>query len=289
MTTQVALIDTTGHIDPTLVQDAVVALNSQATSDLPSCWPGISATVVYLSSVQNLGPNIWPVFLVAKLPPGEGGFHQDNNNQPYAKVIATPEDPTWTVDASHEIVEMLVDPYGNKMQTSTAITISGNGVQDTSGQFQYLVEAADPCEANDYAYQIQGIAVSDFITPNFYDAEVAPGVKYSFRGNIKQPRQLLPGGYISYIDIAANEWKQILWVDPSQAPQYNDLGPAGTQAATQGYRQWVHERMAKTGHAGQMDKARTVEGLRSGVREAMDSHRKTRKYMADRHAGRYHL
>lgn len=73
------------------------------------------------------------MFLVRSLPPGEGGYHTDKHNQPYAKVIASANDDSWTVDASHEIIEMLIDPYGNRMQTSESIAISGNDVVDHLG------------------------------------------------------------------------------------------------------------------------------------------------------------
>jgi hypothetical protein len=123
-------------------------------------------------------------------------------------VIATPGNEDWTIDASHETIEMLVDPYGNRLQSSTAITISANGqVEDTVGQFNYLVEACDPCEADSYAYSIQGFAMSDFLTPHYYDSTVKAGTRYSFNGSITAPRQMLPGGYISYVDMETNEWQ----------------------------------------------------------------------------------
>ena len=165
----------------------------------------------------------------------------DQHNQPYAKVIANPGSDEWTIDASHETLEMLVDPYGNRLQSSTAIAISGDSVTDSTGQFNYLVEACDPCEADGYAYSIQGVAVSDFLTPHFYDPVVTPGTRYSYGGNIKAPRQLLPGGYISYIDMETNEWQQILWVDPNKPPTLNDLGPA---PAGKSLRVWVDSKMA---------------------------------------------
>jgi hypothetical protein len=139
-------------------------------------------------------------------------------------VIGTPGSDDWTIDASHETIEMLVDPAGNRLQTSRAITIDGNGVRDGAGEFQYLVEACDPCEANDCAYSIQGIAVSDFITPHFYDPVTTPGTRYSFAGHLTAPRQVLPGGYISFINSESDEWQQILFLGAT--PQLRDLGPA---------------------------------------------------------------
>jgi hypothetical protein len=49
------------------------------------------------------------------------------HNQPYAKVINTPGSDEWTIDASHATLEMFVDPYGNRLQASTAIEIVGGG------------------------------------------------------------------------------------------------------------------------------------------------------------------
>jgi hypothetical protein len=221
--TQVGLVDKTGKLDPQLLQETAAALSIQVARDLAPVW-NVQATVQYLQNPDSIPSGVWPVFLVASLPPGEGGFHLDKKNQPYSEVIGTPDSNDWTIDASHETVEMLVDPAGNRLQTSRAIEISGAGVQDTTGQFEYLVEACDPCEANNYAYSINGIAVSDFITPNFYDAKASPGTKYSFGGNIERPRQILPGGYISFVNAETQELEQILFLGAK--PVLHKLGPA---------------------------------------------------------------
>ena len=238
---QVGLVDTTGELDIELVQAAAAALNIQVTRDLPQFW-NVTATVQYLTNKAKIPVGVWPVRLVGSLPPGEGGFHLDKHNQPYAKVIGTPDDPSWTIDASHEILEMLVDPYGNRMQSSKAIAIDGKNIEDATGEFNYLVEACDPCEANNFSYAIQGIAVSDFITPHFYDPLATPGTRYSFSGAINAPRQILPGGYISYVDQETDEWQQILYLDPNAAPILKDLGPA----AARSMREWIDNEMAKS-------------------------------------------
>jgi hypothetical protein len=119
---------------------------------------------------------------------------------------------------------MLVDPYGNRLQSSKSIKIVGNSVEDGDGEFEYLVEACDPCEDNDFGYSIQGIVVSDFITPHYYDPVATPATRHSFSGSVTAPRQLLKGGYISFVN--GDELQQILWVDPGQPPQLRNLGPA---------------------------------------------------------------
>ena len=223
---QVGLVDKTGKLDSSLVESTAAALNIQVMRDLPQYW-NVTATVRHLPNAKKIPAGVWPVFLVAQLPPGEGGVHLDKKNQPYSLVIGTPDNDDWTIDASHETLEMLVDPYGNRLQSSRGIKIVGKGVEDTTAEFEYLVEACDPCEGNQYAYSVQGIAVSDFITPHFYDPVVTAGTRYSFGGNIKKPRQLLPGGYISFIDPQKDEWEQILFL--GETPELHTLGSADGQ------------------------------------------------------------
>jgi hypothetical protein len=220
---QVGLVDTTGALDSALLDATAAALNIQVMRDLPQYW-NVQATVRHLQNPKAVPVGVWPVLLVAKLPPGEGGVHLTKKNQPYSLVIATPDSNDWTIDASHETLEMLVDPSGNRLQASRAIKIVGKDTEDTAGEFEYLVEACDPCEANQYAYAINGIAVSDFITPHFYDPVTTSGTRYSFGGNITRPRQILPGGYISFTDPQSDHIEQILYLGPK--PVLRDLGPA---------------------------------------------------------------
>jgi hypothetical protein len=268
MVQQVVIVDQTHHIDQSFLHNAAIALDTQVTRDLPVYWTGISANVSGAPSLSSISPSAWPVFLVKSLPPGEGGYHLDKHNQPYAKIIASPNDDSWTIDASHEIIEMLVDPYGNRMHSSQAIEISGDNVIDGTGVFNYLVEACDPCEANEFAYDINGIAVSDFITPHFYDASSAPNAWYSFTGSIKRPRQLLPGGYITYVQ-PDRKWNQILWVDPNQPPQYKEPNIADD---VRSLRLEIHRAMGDKLDKAKHAQRRKKDGLTESVRKNLASY-----------------
>jgi hypothetical protein len=48
--------------------------------------------------------------------------------------------------------------------------------------------------------------VSDFCTPRFFDPVAAPAIRYSFTGALARPLQVLPGGYISWIN-AGRAWQ----------------------------------------------------------------------------------
>jgi hypothetical protein len=268
---QVGLVDKTGAISAELMQAVASSLTVQVTRDLPQFW-NIQASVTYLPNAAKVPAGVWPVFLVKKLPPDEGGFHLDKHNQPYAEVIASADSDEWTIDASHETIEMLVDPSGNRLQTSTSIEIGNDGkIQDGTGEFGYLVEACDPCEADNYAYPIQGIAVSDFLTPHFYDPIVTTGTRYSFTGAIKAPRQILPGGYISWVNQQTDQVQQLLWVDPSKPPKIVDLGPATGLSL----REWMDNYMRKS--AGKT----TVRVGRGSVNERLMEHCKAKRASLD--------
>jgi len=246
-TIQIGLVDFTGQLNARYVQAAAAAINLQVMQDLPGVWSGIQATVTYLPDPNNLPAGVWPVGLVATLPdPGDGerGIHSDPNQEPCAQVIASPTDDSWTIDASHEILEMLIDPYGKTKRASESIVVDGNGlIQDGGGLANYLVEACDPCEARTCAYPLGGVAVSDFVTPNYYDPAPTAGTSYTFKGNIPAPRRLAPGGYVTFLNLATNTWQQIQWLDPAQPPQLIDN--VGTPMATLSLREWVDSRVAK--------------------------------------------
>jgi hypothetical protein len=220
---RVGLADTTHTVDNQTMAAAAAALNIQVTRDLPKFW-NIDASVEYLPDAHSIPQGVWPVLIVKSLPPDEGGFHMTRHNQPYAKIVVTPGSDEWTVDASHETIEMLVDPNGNRLQTATAIQVKDGEIVDGVGKFEYLVEACDPCEADSSTYAIDGIRVSDFITPDFYDPSPSAAVRYSFNATLTKPRQILPGGYISFVDPRSNELQQILWL--GSTPELRTLGPA---------------------------------------------------------------
>lgn len=237
---QIGLVDKTGHLDADLVQAVANALNVQVTRDLTQFW-NVQATVIHLANATKIPSGVWPVQLVKTLPPGEGGFHLDKHNQPYAEVIASADNDGWTIAASHETLEMLVDPTGNRLQTSRSIDIVNGKIQDGPSEFEYLVEACDPCEADNFAYSIQGVAVSDFLTPHFYDPVTTSGTRYSFTGAITAPRQVLDGGYISFVNQATGEWQQI--TNMNHKPKLVNLGPA-TQMRS--LREFIDNKMTTT-------------------------------------------
>ncbi len=198
--------------------NVAAAINLQASRDLQSIWD-ISSSVTALADPESIEPGVWPVFIVDNVgQDGAVGLHLTDHKQPYALVEAG---PTWSLTASHECLELLVDPSGNRLVSSSAITATADDVKDvTTEKYEYLVEVADPSEDPANAYMIDGVLVSDFYTPHFFDPVVSPGVRYSFTGRIKRPRQVLRNGYISWLNPSLGTMQQLRWFDK---PEIVDL------------------------------------------------------------------
>ena len=226
LTARIGLVDMTGVVDTRLMAAAASALNVQVTRDLPQFWP-VKASVTYLADPHLTAPGTWPVRIVHGLSPSEGGCHIGAHNQPFAKVINTPGGDEWTLDASHEICEMLVDAFGNALQPSAPLAVDDGVLRELDGAAEYLVEACEPCASAACSYEIDGVMVSDFISPRYFDRAAVAGVRYSFAGSIYAPRQILPGGRLSWIDPRTDEVRQVVRLDPASPPSVRNLGLAG--------------------------------------------------------------
>jgi hypothetical protein len=99
-----------------------------------------------------------------------------------------------SVSASHELVEMLVDPAINMMTTGPDPKVI------------YAYESADPVEA--LSFPVSGIAMSDFVYPAYFEDFHKPGsVRFDHLKKVKQPFQILSGGY--QIIFKNGKWSQV--------------------------------------------------------------------------------
>lgn len=101
----------------------------------------------------------------------------------FVKTIAG-DGASLSVAASHELVEMLVDPAINMLTTGP----------DPKAAYAY--EAADPVEADSLAFNVNGFKMTDFIYPSYFEIFRKPdSTKFDYRGKVRKPFQILAGGY----------------------------------------------------------------------------------------------
>jgi hypothetical protein len=201
LTRHVALVSEESKITMRELAAVAGALQKQATRDLGPLWT-LEATVTAYQALDDLPLDYWPVIVMDDIKdPSAAGYHEDKNGQPFALVQYS---RGWTLTASHEVMEMLVDPFGRRL-------VAGESPVKGQGRVRFLTEVCDPCEAEAYAYRINGVVVSDFYTPHYFDPKKATGVRYSFTDAIKEPKQVLRGGYLSWYDAETKTWWQRSW------------------------------------------------------------------------------
>ena len=213
MLQQIALVSQTSRVSLAQLTQASAALQKQVTRDLKPIWE-IDATVDAFGQLRDVPLGYWPVVLRDDIPFPAQGIHLNRaNGDPFALVKVS---SNWPLTTSHECLEMLVDPSGNK-------TAAGNSIKPGQGRVSYLVEVCDPSEAAAFGYTVNGVLVSDFYTPEFFSPATTAGVRYSFVGAIKAPRQVLNGGYLSWFDPASGHAFQLLV--SGNVKRFKDLGP----------------------------------------------------------------
>jgi hypothetical protein len=221
---QVALVSESNKAPMSDLLRVSAALQKQAVRDLAPIWQ-ISATVDAFAKLEDVPDGYWPMIIKDNIgQPGAAGVHMDKDGQPFALITSTDSVDEWSLTASHEMCEMLVDPSGDRQMT-------GDSPMKGQGRVSFLVEVCDPAEAADFAYTVNSIQVSDFYTPHYFDPVASSGVQYSFTGAIKQPRQVLRGGYLSWKDSVSGHWWQEIWFDGGQ-PSFRDIGPADAKAGS---------------------------------------------------------
>ena len=181
------IVSESDNVNAADVSIAAAAIQKQVTRDFGPIWE-IDATVDGFDALEDVPIDYWPVIIEDNInEPGAAGVHKDDNGQPFALVQAS---EGWQLTTSHECLEMLADPFGDRV-------VPGFSLREGQGRVSYLVEVCDPCESASFAYTSNGTWVSDFYTPDFFDPQAVSGVRYDFTGKIKEPRQVLQGGYIS--------------------------------------------------------------------------------------------
>src|SRR6266853_926329 len=164
---QIAVINESTAISDGDVQKMIPAFSAQWNNDLNTVWGVGEAqfTLVPKGTAPAAGA-WWVVFLDDSDQANALAYHDlTNEGLPISKVFVKTimaDKATVSVAASHEICEMAVDPWLN------------SAYQDSQGTF-WAGEVCDPVEDDQYGYQINGVLVTDFVTPNWFGHPHAVG------------------------------------------------------------------------------------------------------------------
>lgn len=193
----VAVVNQSTVLTDAQVKAILPAMQTQVTSHFRPYWTA-DCTLTFWPKTQPIIPGWWQL-LVIDNPDMAGalGYHELSSvGGPLGKVFAKLDldsGTSWTVTFSHELMEMLADPWINLIS------------QGSDGKL-YASEVGDAVEADELGYLINGVLVSDFITPAWFQPTFADRLDY--KRHLTAPLTLAPGGYISILDPATG-WTQI--------------------------------------------------------------------------------
>ena len=166
---QVALIDQTndGTVSQEMLLQFAAALQQQVDNDLEPNWH-VRADISVPAAGADITPGTAPLAVVSSLA-GRAGVHTNFQGQLSAKAVSGDQ---LSITLSHELLEMLVDPSDTRF-------IKAKDLDPRSGgqQVYYLVEVCDPVVV--YSYDIDGVPVSDFVLPSFYDPNAKGEVDFA--------------------------------------------------------------------------------------------------------------
>lgn len=188
------------------IQAAIPALQTQVHRDFAPAW-GIDADLSFLAKGATPAPDAWMLGIFdTSDQAGALGYHElSPQGTPLAKVFAESDiqaGSNWTITASHELLEMTADPDIDL----TVFVQSSN----TAGTL-YAYESCDACESDSLGYSIDGVALSDFVLPSWFESfRTAGSSQFDYGNHITKPFQILAGGYIGVFDVTAGSgWQQL--------------------------------------------------------------------------------
>ena len=145
---------------------------------------GTPATLLKTSGFQK---GYWAIaFLDDADQPGALAYHDiDRDGFPFSKVFVRTiqqNAASLSVSASHQLVEMLVDPTNRRMSLGS------------NNNFVYAFQAADPVQG--LSFKVNGIEMADFLHPAYFDTLRKSGrQQFDAMNKVRKPFEILPGGY----------------------------------------------------------------------------------------------
>jgi hypothetical protein len=223
-TIQISVINESTILSDTDVAQAVPALQKQVTNDFRPVWGTDAELTIVAKGAQPPSGSWWLVLLDDTDQASALGYHDlTTEGLPIGKVFAASDlkaGTSWTVTASHELLEMLGDPNINL----TVFVQNSN----TAGML-YAYEVCDACEDDKFGYEIDDILVSDFVYPSWFETFRAENsTQFDHMKKIHKPLELIEGGYIGVFNVTSGSgWQQI--TDEKKPTNLKSRGTVGTR------------------------------------------------------------
>lgn len=202
------VVNESSHVSLIDAKKMVEAVNLQLRDNFKPLWGTERVVVEYhsgdLANVQATAPpGSWVIGILDNSDQaGALGWHSvDDQDRIYGEIFAEPSlqagstalTGTYAISSvlSHEACEIEGDVFCNLFADS------GRG-------YSVAYETCDPVEAD--VYDINGVAVSNFVLPSWFDPNALPGTRLDYLNRTKAPFSMSPGGY--WVQMASGQETQ---------------------------------------------------------------------------------
>jgi hypothetical protein len=208
---KVSIVNESSTIADKDIESIVAALRKQITDHLSPAW-GVSADLNFIPKGQKVPSGNWIISVLDQTDEPDYVSYRDlsRDGLPHAKIFAQTAKErgiSWTLTISHELMEMLVNP-----RDKLSIFIDeerGDSTNKAAGKL-YPIQVADPCSAENDGYSIDGVLVSDFVYPSWFDPNATKNARFDHQDNIKNPLQICEGGNVVVYEVKAGRWNRIV-------------------------------------------------------------------------------
>ena len=200
----IAFLNVSTVVSADELSKAIAALQIQVTQHFAPIYN--TDAVLTIVNTADAIPGAWMVLVGDDSDAVDAlGYHElTPDGQPLGKVFAKSDKDdglSWTVTASHELLELLADPWAN------LLTFGADGILRA-------YEVCDAVEDDSLGYDIDDVKVSDFVLPAWFNSTPGP---YDYQGHCDAPLKLLSGGYIG--EFVNGGWTQVTKDEMGRAPR----------------------------------------------------------------------
>lgn len=194
----IAIVNLSRVLSDADVAKALPALQTQIDRDFLPAWGNraVQAKLV-MASLGHIPAGAWPMYLNRhSADPGALGWHTDDGGRVYGRVFVGDcihYGISWTVDMSHEILEMLADSDAQQ-------------VWNMPDGRQASLEVCDAVESDDVGYKIGDVLVSDFVLPAYFSNGPGP---FDFCHHLTSSCPALTSGGYMEVRRHGGAWTQI--------------------------------------------------------------------------------
>ncbi len=213
---RVAVLNHSTTVTDDEVRTAVAALQTQVHRDFAPAW-GIDAELTFVAKGSAPAPSSWWLVIQDESEyPSVLAYHTltaEGLKQVRLSVLnAKQAQVEWTMAASHDLLEMLANPTLN-----LTVFVSENG---TTGKL-YLREICDPVSSPEYSYKIDGVVVSNFVFPAWFEPIREPGnTRFDYGNYLTSPFGLGKDAYMTVFEVKEGSgWRPIFSRQSGTTPQ----------------------------------------------------------------------